>query len=253
MSLTLGHILLLAAAGALAGAINAAAGGGSLLSFPALVLVGLPALSANVTNTVALSFGYVGGAAGFREELRQDPGRVRRLAVASGAGAVIGVVLIEISSPDTFRALVPWLLLASCLLLAAQPWVARHVADRRRALASRRPTATELAQVAAGAYGAYFGAGMGVMVLALLGMGSTEPLQHLNALKSAIQLAVNAIAAACFIVIAPVSWAAVLVLGPASLVGGRLGASLSKRVPTTILRRVVITLGIAVAVKLLVD
>jgi uncharacterized membrane protein YfcA len=116
-----------------------------------------------------------------------------------------------------------------------------------------RPTFTELSQVAAGAYGAYFGAGLGVMVLALLGIGTGESLRRLNALKSVITTVVNVIAALCFVLIAPVSWVAVAIVGPTSLIGGRLGAELAKRLPSTLLRRSVVLLGLIVALKLLVS
>lgn len=248
--MTFPDILLLAGAGLTAGAVNAAAGGGSLVSFPALVLTGLPTLSANVTNTVALSLGYAGGVAGFRDQLDGERARLQGLGAAAGLGSLAGVALIAVSSPAAFRAIVPWLLLASCLLLAVQPRVAERLTRRGEEQPDREGLA-RLSQVAAGAYGAYFGAGLGVMVLALLGMAIPEPLHRLNALKAVITLVVNAIAAACFILIAPVSWVAVAVLGPASLAGGRLGAALAKRVPARTLRIAVVSLGVAVAAVLL--
>jgi uncharacterized membrane protein YfcA len=246
-----GNIVLLVAAGLLAGAINAAAGGGSLISFPALVFAGLPSLTANVTNTVALSLGYLGGAAGFREELRHDAERTRRFGRAAAVGALIGVVLIEISSPDVFDGVVPWLVLIACGLLAAQPLVAERVKARQGRGETRLLVAAEGMQVAAGAYGAYFGAGLGVMVLALLGIGTGDTIAKLNPLKSAITLIVNVIAAACFVVIAPVDWGAAAFVGPASLVGGRVGAGLAKRLPSEVIRRAVVCFGVVVALKLL--
>jgi uncharacterized membrane protein YfcA len=262
------NLALLAGAGGLAGAVNAAAGGGSLISFPALMLVGLPALSANVTNTVALSFGYAGGASGFREELRVETARMRRLALAAAWGSLLGVFLIEISSPSAFRAVVPWLLLIACALLGLQPILATRlgrsrgvavgasvgagVGGARRRGWTRGVSGVELGQVVAGAYGAYFGAGLGVMVLALLGISTGESLTKLNALKSAITLTVNSVAALCFILIAPVSWLSVAVVGPASLIGGRLGALGTKRLPSSYLRTAIVGLGLAVAVVLLV-
>ncbi|MHB8695977.1 MAG: sulfite exporter TauE/SafE family protein [Solirubrobacteraceae bacterium] len=264
MIATPGNLALLACAGGLAGAVNAAAGGGSLISFPALMLVGLPSLSANVTNTVALSFGYAGGASGFREELRVETARMRRLGLAAAWGSLLGVFLIEISSPSAFRAVVPWLLLIACALLGLQPILATRLARSRSAGAlvqadcapgrgrTRGVSGVELGQVVAGAYGAYFGAGLGVMVLALLGISTGESLTKLNALKSAITLTVNSVAALCFIVIAPVSWLSVAVVGPASLVGGRLGALGTKRLPSSYLRTAIVGLGLAVAVVLLI-
>jgi uncharacterized membrane protein YfcA len=270
MNASPGNLALLAGAGGLAGAVNAAAGGGSLISFPALMLVGLPSLSANVTNTVALSFGYAGGASGFREELRVETARMRRLGLAAAWGSLLGVFLIEISSPSAFRAVVPWLLLIACGLLGLQPILGTRLARGRGAAVGagaaigvdagsarrrgrpRGVSGVELGQVVAGAYGAYFGAGLGVMVLALLGISTGESLTKLNALKSAITLTVNTVAALCFIVIAPVSWLSVAIVGPASLIGGRLGALGTKRLPSAYLRTAIVVLGIAVAVVLLV-
>jgi uncharacterized membrane protein YfcA len=250
---TLPDVLLLVAAGVLGGAVNAAAGGGSLLTFPALMAAGLPALTANVTNTVALCFGYAGGAAAFRNELDGDHARVRRLAAAGTVGALGGVALLDVSSPETFQALVPWLLVTACALLGAQPLVTRRLAARRAASRSGgRPTPVELSQVLAGAYGAYFGAGMGLMVLALLGISTGDSLKRLNALKSVVVLVVNITAAVCFVLVAPVAWWAVAVLGPASLFGGRAGAALAKRLRADVLRACVITIGLVVAIRQLV-
>jgi uncharacterized membrane protein YfcA len=250
LSATLPDVLWIVAAGALAGAVNSAAGGGSLLTFPALLAAGLPALAANVTNTVALCFGFAGGAAAFRDQLEGDYPRVRRLAAAGVVGALGGVVLLDASSPETFEALVPWLLLVACALLAAQPLLTRRLAARRTAPRTQgRPTPLELSQVLAGAYGAYFGAGMGLMVLALLGISTGDPLNRLNALKSVIVLVVNVTAAICFVLVAPIAWWAVAALGPASLVGSRAGAALAKRLSANVLRAGVITIGLGVALR----
>lgn len=252
MSVTLSftQVLLLAGAGALAGAVNAAAGGGSLVSFPALLIVGLPALSANVTNTVALCPGYLGGVSGFRRDLVGQGPRIRRLGAAAAAGAAVGTILLEVSPASTFRAAVPFLLLIGCALLAFQPPVARWVVRRR----GRRPpsaVAPRLATFAAGVYGAYFGAGLGVILLALLGVLIAETLPRLNALKASLSLVINLLAAAVFIVALPVSWTAVLVMAPSSLVGGRLGATLARRTRPAVLRACVACVGTGVALALL--
>jgi uncharacterized membrane protein YfcA len=205
---------------------------------------------------------------------------MRRLALAAAWGSLLGVFLIEISSPSAFRAVVPWLLLIACALLGLQPILATRlgrsrgvgvgasvgagigvavgagvgarVGGARRRGWTRGVSGVELGQVVAGAYGAYFGAGLGVMVLALLGISTGESLTKLNALKSAITLTVNSVAALCFILIAPVSWLSVAVVGPASLIGGRLGALGTKRLPSSYLRTAIVGLGLAVAVVLLV-
>ncbi len=250
MSLTLGHVLLLAGAGGLAGAVNAAAGGGSLVSFPALLIVGLPALSANVTNTVALCPGYVGGVGGFRRDLVGQAPRMRSLGAAATVGAAVGVVALELSPASTFRGIVPYLLLIGCALLAAQPPVARAVMRRR---GHRPPGAVPLqsATFAAAVYGAYFGAGLGVILLALLGVLIAETLPRLNALKAYLSLVVNLLAAALFVVLLPVSWAAVAVMAPSSLLGGFLGARLARRIGPAVLRAGVVSIGTGVALALL--
>jgi uncharacterized membrane protein YfcA len=247
---TAGHVLLLVAAGLLAGAVNAAAGGGSLITFPALLAAGLPALSANVTNTVALCPGYLGGVTGFRADLVGQRPRMRALGGSAAIGAVVGVVLLEVSPAATFRAVVPYLLLLGCLLLACQPPIARLVA-RRRGQREPSPIPLGLATFAAGAYGAYFGAGLGVILLAVLGALIVDGLPRLNALKAYLTLVINVLAAALFVILAPVDWTGVLVMAPSTLVGGRVGASLARRIPPTPLRCGVVTIGIGVAVALL--
>lgn len=250
MSLTLVHVLLLLIAGALAGAVNAAAGGGSLISFPVLLLVGLPALSANVTNTVALCPGYLGGVSGFRLDLAGQAQRMRMLGTVAGLGALVGVALLEVSPAATFRAVVPFLLLLGCTLLAFQPPIARWVA-RRRDQRAPSPAPLLAATFAAGSYGAYFGAGVGVILLAVLGVLIAETLGRLNALKAYLTLVINLLAAVLFALILPVSWTAVLIMAPSSLLGGRVGAMLARRIPAPVLRASVVSIGGVVSVALL--
>jgi uncharacterized membrane protein YfcA len=250
VSLTLVHVLLLVGAGALAGAVNAAAGGGSLISFPVLLLTGLPALSANVTNTVALCPGYLGGVSGFRGDLVGQAQRMRVLGVAAGLGGLVGVGLLEISPAATFRAVVPFLLLVGCILLAFQPRVAGWVARRRGQRAPGRAPVL-VATFVAGGYGAYFGAGLGVILLAVLGVLITETLPRLNALKAYLSLVINLLAAVIFVFLLPVSWTGVVIMAPTSLAGGRLGATLARRIPAPALRASVVSIGTVASVALL--
>jgi len=251
VSVTFGHLLLLVVVGGLAGAVNAAAGGGSLVSFPALLIVGLPALSANVTNTVALCPGYLGGVSGFRRDLAGQAPRMRALGATAALGAVLGMVLLELSPASTFRGVVPFLLLIGCTLLAFQPPIARWV-ERRRGHRPANRVPLELATFAAGGYGAYFGAGLGVILLAVLGVLIAETLPRLNALKAYLSLVVNLVAAALFVVALPVSWTAVIVMAPSSLLGGLLGARVARRIRPAVLRACVVSIGAGVAVALLV-
>jgi uncharacterized protein len=250
-----GDVALLAGTGFVAGAINAAAGGGSLLSFPALLAVGYPALDANVTNTVALCPGYAGGVLGYRRELAGQRRRVLRLGAAMAAGSVAGAALLAVSSRGLFRAIVPALVLAACLLLAVQPWVTRWLMARGRDEENRDDGGPAMLglSVIAGAYGAYFGAALGVLLLALLGTLVQDTLQRLNALKGLLSLIANWLAAAFFIAFAPVHWEAVAALAPASLLGGRAGVVVARRLPDSVLRALVVAFGTGVAIYLFVS
>jgi uncharacterized protein len=252
------QIALLAGAALVAGAVNAVAGGGSLLSFPALLAVGYPALTANVTNTVALTPGYFGGTLGYRRELEGQRGRALALGAISAVGAVLGAYLLLISSAELFERVVPFLIFLACGLLAAQPRLARLVRERRQdggnpSPADAAPHTVPLftAQFLAAAYGAYFGAGVGIMMLAILGIFVADSLQRLNALKGLLSLLINLIAAVSFVLFADVSWVAVAVMAVASLLGGQLGVVLARRLDDRALRWLVIVFGVAVGLRLL--
>jgi uncharacterized protein len=243
------NVGLVVTAGFAAGTVNAAAGGGSLISFPVLLLAGLPALSANVTNTVALCPGYLGGVRGYRRELAGQEHRMRRLGAVGCGGAVAGVGLLAVSSTNTFRAVVPFLLLLACALIAVQQRLSTWIHNGRRLRRVRR--GLDVAQFAAGAYGAYFGAGLGVMLLAIFGVLISDSLQRLNALKAFIALVVNVIAAVMLVFLAPVGWSEVLLMAPSSLLGGFAGARLARHVRADILRGLSVVIGLGVAAHLL--
>lgn len=241
----------IAAVGLIGAAINTLAGGGTLLTFPVLLAIGYPALVANVSNTLGLLPGYAGGSLSYRRELAGQGRRVIILGVAGAVGALIGAYLLTRTSSSAFRAVVPWLILFACLLLAVQPLVSRWLAAARQGPATIGPLLIA-GDAAGGVYGAFFGAGLGVMLLAVLGLFLTNSLQRLNALKGVISMVVNGVAAVCFAIAAPVAWPVVAAMAPAAFVGGFAGAALARRVPPTPLRIVVVVLGIAVAVRLLV-
>jgi hypothetical protein len=243
---------VLAGAAFVAGAVNAIAGGGSLISFPALLWAGYPPVVANVTNAVALLPGYAGGTFGYRAELAGQGSRALRLVAISVAGAVLGSFLLLAGPASLFSRLVPWLILFSCALLAAQPSIARRLRGRPGGEAGREGSPALLgAQLVGAAYGAYFGAGLGVVMLALLGIFVVESLQRLNALKGLLSLVINLAATACFVLAARVAWGPVLVMAVASLAGGRAGVTLARRLDDRVLRVLVIAFGVAVAVRLL--
>jgi uncharacterized membrane protein YfcA len=262
-SLEPAQLLLLATAALVAGAVNAVAGGGSLLSFPALLAVGYPALTANVTNSVALTPGYLGGTVGYRRELAGQRARILALGATSATGAVVGAFQLLVSTAALFERIVPLLIFLACGLLAAQPRLARLVRERRedldggpappeRAGFDGHTMALFAAQFLAAVYGAYFGAGVGIMMLAILGIFVADTLQRLNALKGLMSLLVAVVAAVAFALFADVSWVAVAVMAAASLLGGQLGVMLARRLNDQALRWLVIAFGVTVGVYLLV-
>ena len=249
--MTPGTAALLAGGGLLAGAVNAVAGGGSLISFPALLAAGYPPVTANVTNTVALVPGYAGSVAGGRAELRGQSRRLRTLGLVSAAGAAVGAVLLLTTPSEVFRAVVPFLILLGCALLLAQPRLARLVQARGD---ERRSSPFLLVGVLlASVYGAYFGAGLGVVLLGLLGVFLAERLARVNALKNVLSTVVNVVALVAFGLFGPVAWEAVLVIAAASLAGGYLGGRVAGRIPSNALRAAVVVYGVVVAVVLLVQ
>ena len=242
--------LLVVGAGLVAGVVNAIAGGGTLVSFPALLSVGLSPVLANTTSSVGLLAGYAGGSVAYRRELAGQQVRVRGLVVASVTGGLAGAVLLLVTSADSFRAVVPYLVLLSCLLLAAQPRLARALAARG---AGREHPGWE-AQLAVGlsaVYGCYFGAGLGVVLLAVLGLLMADGLQRLNALKGVLSLVINVVGVLVFVVTGTVAWLAAGLLAVGAALGAIIGVAAARRLPAVAVRAAVIVTGIVVAVTLL--
>lgn len=256
--MSLAQQVLVLGAGLVAGGINGVVGGGSLVSFPVLLAVGQPALAANVTSTVGIWPGYLGGLAGSRTETRDQAGRLRSLAPATLAGAAAGAVLLLTTSPGSFEAVTPYLILAATALFAAQPRLTRWVVARGQNPATtaqsrpyeRRPAA-QLATFFAAVYGAYFGAGLGIVLLAVLGILIPDRLVRTNGLRTVLSLAINTVAAAIFLARAPVVWSAVGLLGVGSLVGGFAGARLARWLPAPVLRASVVIIGLTATGRLL--
>jgi len=236
--------------GILAGAVNAVAGGGSLISFPVLVATGLPPLTANVTNTVAQMPGYLSIVEGYRPDLKGQAPRIRTLLAPTLVGALAGVGLLALGGDDTFEFIVPWLILGSCALLAVQPRL-KATLQKRDEQRTGLSTPLLIAIVVGAAYSSYFGAAAGVLLLAILALGVSDTLQRLNALNRFLVLLANAIALPALLLVAPVDWPSVAVLAPATLVGGAVGARLARRLPDRVLRSAVIVLGVGVAIWLL--
>ena len=242
----------IAAAALAAGFVNALAGGGSLLSFPALTAIGLPPLVANVTNTVALTPGHLGAALGQRRDLAGQGGRLRQLLPAAALGGLAGAVLLLHTSAALFRQLVPWLILLGTALLALQDPLKRRL--ERHAGAGPAPLRPRwlVAPVAAAAlYGGYFGAGLSVILLAVLALGLSDSLTRLNGLKQPLALATNLAAALLFSLTGPVHWPAALLMAVAAWLGGLLGGRCASRVDPLLLRRVVVAAGLVIGLAYL--
>jgi hypothetical protein len=244
----------LAAAASVAGAVNAVAGGGSLISFPALLAAGYPAKTANVTNTVALWPGYLGGSLSYRDELRYQRRRIAVLAVPSVLGSIAGSAILLSTSEDAFEAVVPFLILFATGLMAFQKPLTHLAATHR--LAARDidhvPLLLQSATFLLAVYGAYFGAGLGVLTLAVLGVLMPDGMQRLNALKGMSSLVINAAAVAYFALFGPVEWAPAAVMAIGALAGGYFGAGIARRLGQERLRSAVVGFGVVIAVILFV-
>jgi uncharacterized membrane protein YfcA len=239
----------LAAAGFLGGSVNAVAGGGSLIVFPALVASGLGTLVANVTNSVAAWPGNVGAAVGFRAELAGQGPRVAALSVAAAAGSALGCVLLLVTPASAFDAVVPFLVLVATLLLAGQRrlarWWGQPSADFREGGRVLYP-----AVAGAAVYGGYFGGALGVILIGTLALTLHDTLRRLNALKTMLQFVVASVTVLVFGWFGPVDWAAVAAVAPASLLGGFAGARVARRLDDRVLRWCVVVFGLTVAVLL---
>jgi uncharacterized protein len=239
------ELLAVAAAGAAAGASNSIAGGGALITFPTMVALGVPPLSANVTNTIGIIPASIGGALGYTDLLRQQGERFLRFLVPMTIGAAAGTVLLLLTSNAAFEAIVPALVAGSCVLLLLQPRL-MHLSHAGN---ERSPYLTG-GLLFSGAYSAYFGSAVSILVLALLALFVLDSIQHLNAIKILLVGFTNLLAGVVYAFLAPVEWRFVVCLWIFSLLGGRAGAHLARRVPGDILRVAIAILGLLVAVAL---
>ncbi|MEV4245091.1 sulfite exporter TauE/SafE family protein [Streptosporangium canum] len=245
--LTAAESLVVLLAGLAAGVVNTVAGSGSLITFPALVALGFPPVVANVSNTVGLVPGSISGTLAYLPELRAQRRRLVPLGAAAALGAVCGGILLLELPPAAFEAVVPVLVLLAALLMAVQPWLARRAAAVRSGLLAR---ALPLLVLAVSVYGGYFGAAQGVLLIALLACVLDDDLQHLNGLKNLLQALVNVVAALFYALSTEVAWGAALLVALGSVIGGRLGASVARRLPPAVLRHVIVAVGAVVGVVL---
>lgn len=220
--------------------MNSVAGGGSFLSFPALLFAGVPAISANATNNAAMWVGTLGSARGYGEEIHAQRRFLPPVLVVSVAGSLVGALTLLHTPAATFERLIPWLLLFATCVFAASPWLTRRYG------ASPRHARWQLAaQFCVAIYGGYFGAGMGIMMLAILAFSGLPSFNAQNAVKNVLAVAINGVALVPFAIARVVDWRFALPMAAIALLGGYFGARVFRRVPPPIARTVVIAIGAA--------
>ncbi|GAA1768381.1 sulfite exporter TauE/SafE family protein [Luedemannella helvata] len=251
----LNDALMLVAAGVAAGAVNALAGGGSLISYPALLTTGLGSVVANMTNSVSVSAGYLAAAFGTREDHRAIRINTKGLVLTTAVGTAAGGALLMVTPPAAFDRIVPFLVLGAVLVLAFQQRL-RGLVGHPRDLRRGRRTAALHTMVGLGAiYGGYFGAALGIILVAVLGLVIDENLTRINALKNTLSLVVGLVTAVEFglfgsTVGSPVNWGSVAVLMPATLLGGYAGARVGRRLSPRVLRALIVAFGTTVGLIL---
>lgn len=242
-------LVLLAGIGA--GTINTIVGSGTLITFPVLILLGVPPLTANVSNTVGLVPGAVSGTIGYRRELRGQGQRLWWLGGAGLAGGLVGAVVLLVAPADAFDAVVPVLIVLALVAVLVQPRVAaRLTATRPGGLVGRPPPALLVGVFLTGIYGGYFGAAQGVLLLALLGMTLPDDLQRLNGVKNLVVTLVNGVAAVLFVFVADVDWRVAGLVAIGSIIGGQVGATVGRRLSAPVLRAVIVVVGLLAVVRL---
>lgn len=247
------ELIALALAAASAGAVNAIGGGGQLITFPALIAVGYPAKVANYTSTVAVWPGTIGGSFAYREELRERSQRLLKLLPVSMAGALTGAGLLILTPQTAFAAVVPWLIYFACALLAFQSRLSRLAAHRglHGVDETSTPLALQVGIFVIAVYGGYFGAGIGILMLALIGILTPDTLHHANAVKGMLALAMNFVALVAYALFAEVAWLPAAVMAVAAILGGYAGVRVARRVNPVVLRIGIVAYGLVVATVLL--
>jgi uncharacterized membrane protein YfcA len=251
--LEVGAILL---AGLAAGTINTVVGSGTLITFPTLLAFGLPPVTANVSNTIGLVPGSISGALGYRRELTGQRSRIQRLAVGSLVGGGGGAVLLLALPADAFSAIVPVLIVLGCVLVVFQPRISAWVAKRHEAAGGVPENGVWWVWpgvLLAGVYGGYFGAAQGVLLMAIMGIGVDETLQRLNGVKNVLAAIVNGVAGLIFIAVAHVDWAVVGLIAVGSVVGGQLGATYGRKLPSAALRALIVVVGVVALTAFLLN
>jgi len=237
-----------------AGMVNSVAGGGTLLSFPTLIWLGVPSVAANATSTVALWPGTVGSVWGYRRELREADRSLYALSVPSLAGGLAGAMLLSRTPAEVFDRLVPALILFATCLLAAQEAIQRRFDLSAIHTSARSPWLSwaMLFQAGVGLYGGYFGAGIGILMLAALSLMGHTDIHRMNAVKNVLAVCINGIAAAYFVLSGLVVWEDAVVMAAGAIIGGVGGPGLARRMGRAAVRRVIIAIGFGMALALLV-
>lgn len=249
-------LLALFGAGGLAGLINTVVGSGTLITFPTLLALGVPPVTANISNTVGLAPGSLSGAWATRGELDGQRGRVLWLGSASLLGGIAGALLLLWLPPSAFDAIVPILIGLGCVLVVLQPFISKRLAIRRARIGLdadqvHGPILLWLAVGFTGVYGGYFGAAQGVLLIAILGIGIDESLLHINAIKNVLATIVNGIAAVVFVIVSEVNWPAAIAIAVGSVLGAQIGGKVGRKIPATVYRVIIVAVGVAAIVSLL--
>lgn len=247
--MSLFDFLLLAAAGFFSGALNAVAGGGTFFTFAALMAAGLPPITANASSAVALTIASTASAAAYRREIAKLWRSALWLALASGTGAFIGALILIALSNESFRALVPYIMLFATSVFALGPRIARFAGAEAADLPTpRRRLAGLLSQFLISVYGGFFGAGMGILMLASLTLTENTDYHRINSIKQILAIAIQGAAIVVFIRGGIIDWPAALVVMAAAIAGGYLGVGVARRVPAQTMRGVVVAAGAALTV-----
>lgn len=236
----------------MAGLINAVAGGGTLVSFPILLSIGLRPIDANVTNTVSLVLGYAGGAYSQRKALGSLRRKLSAWTIVAGLGGIFGSFLLRLMSEKNFERIVPLLIFIACALLACQGFLKRLIATR--ANKSRGHEFLILVTIFLGAtYGGYFGAGLGIILMSILSLTINEGIKEINSLKAVLSFAINICAASFLIFSGSIHWNLVFIMSISSLIGGLVGGKIVHKIHSETLKTVLIMFGVAVGIKMLLN
>ncbi|MGZ3509538.1 MAG: sulfite exporter TauE/SafE family protein [Vulcanimicrobiaceae bacterium] len=239
--MNLGHEIALAGAAVVGGAINSVAGGGSFITFPTLIFTGVPPISANATNNTAMWVGVIGSARGYKEEVRTYRRLLWPAMIVSLVGAFLGALLLLRTPPAVFERLIPYLLLFATIVFAASPYFVRRHEDGAR---SHSPIQLAV-QFAVSVYGGYFGAGMGILMLAILGFSALPNMNAMNAVKNVLSVVINGVALIPFVFARIIDWPQALLMAVFAVLGGYVGSRLFRLVPSNVTRMIVIAIGVS--------